>query len=39
METIEGIRRGLADIKAGRSTSADEFFTEFFSKYDIPVEE
>jgi prevent-host-death family protein len=35
-EAVEGIRRGLADMKAGRSQPADEFFKEFFAKYNIP---
>lgn len=39
MEAIEGIRRGLADVKAGRTKPVDEFFKEFFAKYDIPEEE
>lgn len=39
MEAIEGIRRGLKDIKAGRSKSAEDFFQEFFNKYNIPDEE
>jgi len=39
MEALEGIRRGLKDIKAGRSKSAEEFFREFFIRYEIPDEE
>jgi predicted transcriptional regulator len=35
-EAIEGIRRGLADFQAGRHRPAEEFFEEFFAKYNIP---
>ncbi len=38
-ETIEGIRRGRADVKAGRVRDAEEFFNEMFAKYDIPLDE
>lgn len=38
-EMIEGIRRGMADVKAGRTRSAEEFFDEFFAKFNIPVKE
>jgi len=36
---VEGVRRGMDDVIAGRTRSAEEFFEEFFSKYDIPVKE
>ncbi len=39
VEAIEGIRRGLESMKAGRGTPAEEFFTEFFSKNNISDEE
>ena len=35
-ETIEGIRRGMADVDAGRGRPAEEFFDEMFEKYKIP---
>lgn len=35
-ETIEAIRRGREDVKAGRVRDAEEFFDEMFAKYDIP---
>ena len=38
-ETIEGIRRGREDVKAGRVRDAEEFFDEMFTKYDIPWNE
>lgn len=39
IETIEGIRRGREDVKAGRVRNAEEFFDEMFAKYDIPWDE
>lgn len=33
---VEGIRRGLADMKAGRSRPFDEFNAEFRAKHKIP---
>jgi prevent-host-death family protein len=39
MDTLKGIQRGLSDIKAGRTVSSDDFFEEFFAKYDIPINE
>ena len=36
LETIEGIRRGMADVEAGRVRPAKEFFDEMFEKFDIP---
>lgn len=38
-DAIEGIRRGMADVKAGRTRPAEEFFDEFFAKFKIPVKE
>lgn len=38
-EVITGIRRGMEDVRAGRTRPAEEFFNEFFLKYDIPVKE
>jgi prevent-host-death family protein len=35
-EAIEGIRRGMEDVKAGRVRPAEDFFKEFFAKYNIP---
>lgn len=35
-ETIAGIRRGMADVEAGRVRPAEEFFDEMFKKFDIP---
>jgi len=34
-EAVAGIRRGLADVKAGRVTEAEVFFKEFEEKYGI----
>ena len=39
IETLEGIRRGREDVKAGRVRDAEEFFDEMFAKYDIPWDE
>lgn len=39
IETLEGIRRGREDVKAGRTRHAEEFFDEMFAKYDIPWDE
>ena len=39
MEAIEGIRRGLESMKAGRGRPAEEVFKEMFAKYGIPEEE
>ncbi len=36
-EAVEGIRRGMADVKAGRTRPAEEFFDEFFAKFNIPA--
>jgi PHD/YefM family antitoxin component YafN of YafNO toxin-antitoxin module len=39
METIEGVRRGLESMKAGRGRPAEEFFKEFFAENNIPEPE
>jgi prevent-host-death family protein len=36
VETIEGIRRGLADVKAGRTKAAREVFNRLRRKHGIP---
>jgi hypothetical protein len=36
VETLEGIKRGLADVKAGRVTSVEHFEKEFRKKHSIP---
>jgi prevent-host-death family protein len=36
VETIEGIRRGLADVKAGRARPALEVFNRLRRKHGIP---
>jgi len=38
METIQGIRRGLESMKAGKGKHSEDFFKEFFSKHKIPEE-
>ena len=35
VEAIEGIQRGLADVKAGRTSSADEVFDWLRSKHGL----
>lgn len=35
-EAVEGIRRGLADVDAGRHVSLDEFEDAMRKKHDIP---
>ena len=35
-DAIIGIRKGLADAKAGRVTEAEVFFKEFEEKYGMP---
>ena len=35
-EAVEGIRRGLEDVKAGRTEPADTFLTAFARKHGIP---
>ncbi len=39
LDALKGIQRGLADVKAGRAIPSDEFFREFFARYDAPDEE
>lgn len=36
LEAIEGIRRGLADVEAGRVTPVKEFEKQFRAKHGIP---
>ena len=35
MQAIEGIKRGLEDVKAGRSRPAEEVFEDLRKKYEI----
>jgi predicted transcriptional regulator len=35
-ETLEGVRKGLEDVKAGRAVPADEFLREFAQKHGLP---
>jgi predicted transcriptional regulator len=35
-EALEGIRRGLADVEAGRVTPLEEFEKEFRKRHGIP---
>ena len=35
-EAVEGIRQGYADVKAGRTRPAAEFFADLRRKHDIP---
>lgn len=37
METLRGIQKGMAEAKSGNVTPSDDFFNEFFNKYDIPI--
>jgi prevent-host-death family protein len=39
MDALRGIQRGLADVRAGRTKPGDEFFADFFARYDIPEDE
>ncbi len=39
IETIEGVRRGIADMKAGRTRPAEEVFRDLFEKFGIPENE
>ena len=34
-EAVEGIRRGYADVKAGRTRTADQFLAALRQKHDI----
>lgn len=36
LEALEGIKRGLADVKAGRVTPLEDFEREFRKKHEIP---
>jgi predicted transcriptional regulator len=36
LEAVEGIRRGLEDVEAGRTKPADEFLDEFARKHGLP---
>ena len=36
LEALEGIKRGLADVKAGRVTPLEDFEKEFRKKHGIP---
>lgn len=38
-EAIAGIRRGLADVKAGRTRPAEDVFRDMFEKFGIPEHE
>jgi predicted transcriptional regulator len=35
-EAVEGIRRGLEDVKAGRTAPADTFLDAFARKHELP---
>ena len=35
-EAVEGVRRGLEDVKAGRAVPADEFLDAFAQKHGLP---
>lgn len=36
LETIEGVRRGIEDMKAGRVRDAEDVFRELEAKFNIP---
>lgn len=38
LETIEGVRRGIEDMKAGRVRDAEDVFRELEAKFNIPSE-
>jgi prevent-host-death family protein len=38
-ETIEVLRRRLASLSGKKARTANEFFTEFFAKNNIPIED
>ncbi len=38
-EAIEGIRRGMADVKAGRTRPAEDVFRDLFERFGIPESE
>lgn len=35
-EAVEGVQRGLEDVKAGRTLLADEFLDQFAQKHGLP---
>jgi hypothetical protein len=35
-ETVEGVREGLEDMKAGRTKPAEQFLDEFAQKHGLP---
>ncbi|MEZ5345958.1 MAG: type II toxin-antitoxin system Phd/YefM family antitoxin [Pyrinomonadaceae bacterium] len=35
IETLKAIQKGLVEVKKGESKPSDEFFAEFFTKYNI----
>ncbi len=37
-ETIDGVRRGIADMKAGRVRAAEDVFRELEQRFGIPSE-
>jgi prevent-host-death family protein len=37
LEVVEGISRGLEDIKRGKGRSAEAFFSEFFPRHGSPA--
>jgi prevent-host-death family protein len=39
LEAIAGIRRGIADVKAGRTRPAEEVFRDLFERFGIPETE
>lgn len=39
IEALEGIRRGRADVKAGRTRPSEDVFRELFEKFGIPETE
>ena len=39
IETLEGIRRGRADVKAGRTRPAEDVFRDLFERFGIPETE
>ena len=36
LEAVEGVRRGLEDVKAGRTVPADQFLDDFARKHGLP---
>jgi hypothetical protein len=39
LQAIEGIRRGLDNMKRGAGKSAEKFFREFFAENNIPEDD